>query len=224
MKMPPLACMIRKHRLFLAGTVVALAAFLIGTNGWMVAQANPRLYSQAASIPANRAALVLGCRPGSVYFQWRIEAAAELWHAGKARYLIVSGDNHLQSYNEPEEMKAALIWRGVPANRIYCDYAGFRTLDSVIRAKAIFGQDRLTIVSQPYHNCRALAIARHHGIAAIGFNARDWRRPWWRPVPPREWLARPVAWADLYLWHRNPKFYGPAIVLPETPLWAFCQP
>jgi SanA protein len=203
-----------RRRFLLAGIALALAGFFIGTNGWMIHQARHQLYNRAADIPANRAALVLGCRPGSAYFQWRIAAAAELWRQGKATCFIVSGDNHIDTYNEPEEMKAALIWRGVPADRIYCDYAGFRTLDSVIRAKAIFGQDRITIVSQAYHNCRAIAIARRHGIEAVGFNARDWRRPWWRPFPTRELFARPVAWADLYLWHRDPKFYGPAISLP----------
>ena len=95
----------------------------------------------------------------NLYFDYRILAAVELYKAGKIKYILISGDNRKKDYNEPEEMKKALIQKGVPAKFIYLDYAGFRTLDSVVRAKEVFGQNQLTIISQRFHNERAIYLA-----------------------------------------------------------------
>ena len=109
------------------------------------------------AVPRRRAAVVMGCVRtlsnglNNLYFSRRIDAAAELYKAGKVDCLIVSGDNHVKGYDEPSDMKESLAKAGVPADRIVCDYAGFRTLDTVVRAKKVFGLDSFIIVSQPDH-------------------------------------------------------------------------
>jgi len=131
-------------------------------------------FSDVAKVPVVDAALVLGTAPigpeggPNVYFVRRLDAAAALWKAGKAKYLIVSG-----SGEEPDAMRAGLIARGVPAAAIYRDAAGYRTWDSVVRARDIYGQKRLVIVSQRFHLSRALFLARQIGLEAWGYEARD---------------------------------------------------
>lgn len=109
----------------------------------------------------------------NLYYKYRIDAAQELYESGKVQKLIVSGDNAQVNYNEPKKMEDDLIARGVPEEDIQQDNAGFRTLDSIIRAKRVFGQDKLVIVSQEFHNKRAVFIAGHEGIDAVGYNALD---------------------------------------------------
>jgi SanA protein len=117
-----------------------------------------RLYSSTAAIPRRELGLVLGCSrhlgDGSPnpFFDTRVQAAAELFHAGKIDYLLVSGDNHTTGYNEANDMRNALLKSGIPAARIYCDFAGFRTLDSIVRAREVFGQSthiRVMLITDP---------------------------------------------------------------------------
>ena len=103
----------------------------------------------------------------NLYFLYRIQATADLYKAGKISYILISGDNSRSNYNEPESMKQALIRLGIPSKVIYLDYAGLRTLDSVVRAKKIFGQNSITIISQKFHNERAIFIAQAYGIDAL---------------------------------------------------------
>src|SRR5262249_5023793 len=131
----------------------------------------------------------------------------------KVDFLIVSGDNHVQGYDEPTDMKEALIERGVPSSRIYLDYAGFRTLDSVTRAKGIFLQDKITIVSQHFHNERAIFLASHDGIDAIGFDASDVAFAYALKTLLREQLARVKAALDVYVLHTKPHFLGRKIAV-----------
>jgi SanA protein len=126
----------------------------------------------------NRVALVFGCAEkinghDNLYFKYRIEAAYELWKAGKVRGFIVSGDNSRDDYNEPEDMKQSLTRKGVPSDKIVCDYAGLRTMDSVVRVEKIFGVKEVILVSQKFHNERAAYIAQKRGIDAVGYNAKD---------------------------------------------------
>lgn len=127
--------------------------------------------------PQGSVGLVLGCsknlgkgRP-NFYFTGRMQAAEQLWKSGRVSCLIVSGDNSSRYYNEPKDMKEALEQRGVPADRIVCDFGGLRTYDSVMRARDIFGVESITVVSQAEHAERAVAIARHLGMRAEGLNA-----------------------------------------------------
>lgn len=111
----------------------------------------PFLYDDPSVIPHYRVGLVLGTsertrsgRPNR-YFQNRIVAATELVRAGKVDHLLLSGDNSRKDYNEPGQMRQALIAAGVDSTKITLDFAGFRTLDSVVRAQKVFGTSKLTI-------------------------------------------------------------------------------
>ena len=162
-------------------------------------------------MPTHKVGLLLGTNPylknGSPnkYFTYRIEAAVALYEAGKIQYILVSGDNHKLGYNEPEEMKQALISKGVPEDRIVLDYAGFRTLDSVVRAKEVFGNEQFIIISQQFHNERALFLALHNDIKAVGFNAQDVTAYYGFKTRLREYLARTKLFLDLQ-WGVKPKF------------------
>jgi SanA protein len=114
-------------------------------------------------------------------------------------------------------MRRALLKLGVPANRVYCDYAGFRTLDSIVRAHRVFGQSSLTIVSQKFHNERAIFIALHKGIDAIGFNARGIVASESLVTQCREQLARVRTVLDVYLLDTPPKFLGDKIEIDGSP-------
>lgn len=171
-------------------------------------------YQNIDEIPYNKVAVILGTSKylldgrRNEYFANRISAAAELYRSGKASYFLVSGDNATRSYNEPREMRRELLKAGIPAERIYSDYAGFRTLDSIVRANAVFGQRSFTIVSQGFHNERAIFVARHFGINAIGFNAKDVDAYSGLKTRTRELMARVLCLVDLYLLDKQPKFLG----------------
>ncbi|MEO0445797.1 MAG: ElyC/SanA/YdcF family protein [Verrucomicrobiota bacterium] len=176
--------------------------------------ARGRLYESAADTPARRTGLVLGCAKTlgngrkNWFFELRMRAAADLYHAGKIQRILVSGDNSRKTYDEPSDMKEDLIRRGVPEAHIHCDYAGFRTLDSVVRAKEVFGQTQFTVVSQRFHNERAIFLARSRGVDAIGYNAKDVRRSRAVKTYLREKLARVKTVLDVYLLRTQPKFLG----------------
>ncbi len=178
--------------------------------------AGGRIFSSIETVPTNDVGLVLGTsrltkhgKP-NLHFNQRIEAAAALYHAGKVHHLLVSGDNHIAGYDEPTDMRNALVAAGVPVGAITCDYAGFRTLDSVVRAKEVFELQHCTIISEEFHCPRAVWIARQHGLDAVAFAAPDVSfKSWsWR-AEAREQLAQAWCAVDLYLLHRSPKFLGP---------------
>lgn len=174
------------------------------------------IYDNTDSIPEHNVALILGTsryigsRP-NLYFTYRIKAAEELYNTGKIDAFVVSGDNKHISYNEPRDMRKALIEVGVPDSIIYSDYAGFRTLDSVVRMNKVFGQKSYIIVSQEFHNERAIYIARHHGIDAYGYNAKDLnlnRSSYKTKI--RELFARVKVFVDILV-GKKPKFLGEPI-------------
>ncbi len=167
-------------------------------------------------LPKTKVAVVLGTAPNLVsgyqnyYFTYRIEAATKLYQSGKVTHFILSGDHGRKNYNEPEAMKQALIKNGVPENVIYLDYAGFRTLDSMIRAKEIFGQNEFIVVSQEFHNQRAVYIARQNGINAYGYNAKDVNKHAGLKTNIREYFARTKVFIDSFF-GIQPKFLGEKI-------------
>lgn len=169
------------------------------------------LYDDLNLVPACQVGLLLGTNPylknglPNKYFLYRIEAAVQLYQAKKIQYILVSGDNHRNDYNEPEEMKKALIKKGIPESSILMDYAGFRTLDSVVRAKTVFGKERFMIISQRFHNERALYLAQYNHIEAVGFNAQDVTAYYGLKTRVREYLARLKLFIDLWF-EVNPKF------------------
>lgn len=179
---------------------------------------NNAIYNDPALIPYCKVGLLLGTSPRlksgkpNLYFKYRIEAAVSLYKSGKISRILVSGDNRRSNYNEPEEIRKALVKKGIPNQDIILDYAGFRTLDSVIRAKKIFGQDSLTIISQPFHNERAIYLARHHKIHAIGFNAQDVKITTGIRTQTREYLARVKVFLDLWM-NKAPRYLGEPITI-----------
>jgi len=178
--------------------------------------AENKTYSNASNIKKNKVGLVLGTskilKNGRInlYFKYRINATVELYEKGMIDFVLVSGDNGNKNYDEPTDFKNELIKKGIPANKIYLDYAGFRTLDSVIRAKEIFGQTSLTIISQKFHNERAIYLAEKNGISAIGFNARDLTGKYGIKTRIREYFARTKAYIDV-IFGIQPKFLGEKI-------------
>ena len=151
----------------------------------------------------------------NLYFKYRIEAEAELWKAGKVDCLIVSGDNREKYYNEPVAMRKALVKAGVPFRKIACDYAGLRTLDSVVRAKKIFGLSEVTLISQKFQNERAAYIAKANGMDVVGFNAKDVHGYAARKTEDREVLARVKMWLDVHITNEQPRHLGDPVALPE---------
>ncbi len=180
--------------------------------------ASDRLYSSIKDIPYRRVGMVLGTNPigpsgdMNLYFKYRIDACVALYKARKISKILVSGDNHKKEYDEPQSMKDALMERGIPECDIVLDYAGFRTLDSVVRSNKVFGQTGLTIISQGFHNARAVCLALHNGIDAVGFNAKDIKRTkrYYMFGVVRELLARTKMYLDI-ITGKQPKFLGKAI-------------
>jgi SanA protein len=174
------------------------------------------VYSNLTSIPYNKVGLLLGTsrllvngQPNQ-YFINRIKATADLYLAHKIDIIVISGDNSRNDYNEPMDMKNELIKSGIPENRIYLDYAGFRTYDSVIRLDKIFGQSKFTIISQGFQNRRAIFISKHLGLDAIGYNAKDVDAYSGFKTKLREKFARVKVFLDL-LTDKEPKFLGERI-------------
>lgn len=153
--------LIKRIALSLGAFLLLITAFTIYANIRVEKAANERIYTDLDSIPYNKVALLLGTNPlnkwgrPNSYFTNRIKTASELYHAGKVDYIIASGDNHTKEYDEPTAMRDSLMAHGIPEDRIILDFAGFRTFDSVVRAKEVFGCDSLTIISQADHNARA---------------------------------------------------------------------
>jgi SanA protein len=178
-----------------------------------------KLYSDTKSIPYNKVGLLLGTSKNlasgypNLYYDYRIEAATRLLKEGKIKYLIISGDNGRKEYSEPEDMRASLMAAGIDSSVIFLDYAGFRTFDSMVRLKEIFSQDSVTIISQQFHNERAIYMAEKEGIAAIGFNAADVSAKYGFRVLLREKLARVKVFVDYWL-GKKPKFLGSKVIIP----------
>ena len=134
--------------------------------------------------------------------------AAELYQSGKVKYFIVSGDNRTKYYNEPIEMKKALVKSGVPDSVITLDYAGLRTLDTIVRCKEIFGQDTITIITQPFHCYRALFISNYYNMNAVAVMTEDPNPESGGRVYMREYFARAKAILDLYIFKTSPRHMG----------------
>ncbi len=208
--------LILKNLLFFTAMVLAVT---ITCNLWVIFSTQSRVHTTLEKIPENEVALVLGTskrfmdgRPNR-FFKYRMEAAADLFKQGGIKHLILSGDNNTRYYNEPADMKTALLALGVPTKAITLDYAGFRTLDSIIRCKEIFGQEKITIVTQKFHSYRALFISDFYELQAEVYAAQNIPLTKSIQVVVRELFARPKAIIDLYLLKKSPKFLGEKEVL-----------
>jgi SanA protein len=208
-----------KKRLFKWSFAIIFLLFfsIICCNYWISNSTKTQLYSDSNSIPARKVGLVLGASKKTnrgttnIYFTYRILAAYQLFKANKVQYLLLSGDNHNKDYDEPSDMREALMALGVPDSCIVLDYAGFRTLDSVERCAEVFGEDSITIISQEFHNQRALFIANKNNINAIGFNAQEVSKNYSFKTRLREYFARVKCALDIYVFYTSPKFLGDKI-------------
>lgn len=199
----------------LAITLSLIIGIIIFANWKIPHDTEDYLFDDVEDIPKQKVALVLGASKYlgnskylNHYFIHRIDAAVKLYKAGKIKAFVVSGDNSRRSYNEPEDMRQELIKNGVSEDIIYLDYAGFRTLDSVVRMNKIFEQDSFIIVSQQFHNERGVFLAQYYGLTAYGYNAKD--------VPlnrssvrtkVREVFARVKVFVDIII-DKQPKYLG----------------
>jgi len=192
--------------LAVAGSLAFLTLILV-CNVWIIHATKGRVFYDTRSLPANRDGLVLATGKlmengrTNQHFVRRVEAAAELYHAGKVQRLILSGD---KGHDEPMELKRALLARGVPESAMVLDNYGLRTLDSVVRARDVFRCERLTIISERFHDFRALFLSRYYGIDAVAYAPPDLPFRWMIKSSLRESLARVKAVLDLYVLKTRP--------------------
>ncbi len=195
--------------------VIVTVMGLVSIDIYISKHAEADLYNNIKKIPAKQAVLLLGTAKyiakgkKNYFYIYRIRAAVQLFKSGKVKAIVVSGDNGTKYYDETTTMQKDLIKAGIPSRYITLDYAGFRTLDSVVRAEAIFDLKDYIIVSQKFHLERALFITKAKGQKVIGFTAKDilGTAAAYR-MKAREYLARAKAFLDVYILHTEPKFYG----------------
>lgn len=185
-----------------------------GSNYWIIRATKDRIFHDVSNVPNKKVGLLLGTsklnhfgKP-NLYFNYRIDAAVALYQSGKIRHILVSGDNSIKEYDEANDMRDALITAGVPDSCITLDFAGFRTLDSVVRCLKIFGQTDITIISQEFHDQRALFIADKYGMNAVAFATKEVPAKYSIKTTLREYFAKFKAVIDLYVIHKEPKFLG----------------
>ncbi len=216
-----------RRSIFLKRAVIALeltilipVVLLISANLIISTGTKDYLFDEVTEIPHNMVGLVLGTSPRvrnggpNPYFTNRMQAAAELFHNGNVNYLIVSGDNRSMYYNEPQYMRKALVDLGVPDSVIFTDNAGLRTLDSVLRARDVFGQQHITVISQRFHNQRAIYLARRKGMDAYAFNAPDVPANLDDRTRTREWFAKLNVFWDLLI-NKQASEQGERIVIGD---------
>ena len=216
--------------------LVLLGAFLLAVG--VLAAANVRVLwvgnrfvlHDPTHLPTSATGVVLGTSPRShgaeanPFFEGRMDAAARLYHEGVLTKLLLSGDNRRADYNEPGAMREALLARGIPSAAITLDYAGFRTLDSVIRAQKVFHTENTLIITDDFHLPRALFIAAEIGLPAVGFASASvpLRRSFRTRL--REILSRARACLDVYVWKTQPRFLGAPVPLSRDPVDAANPP
>ena len=210
----------RLRKILLAGFICAALAVVsvLALNEWIVRSTRSAVFTEMNALPQNDVALVLGTGKllrgsGKInpHFRKRVEAAAALYHAGKVKHLLLSGDNHVAGYDEPTDMAEALMALEVPPSAMTLDYAGFRTLDSVVRARKVFGQSRVTIVTDDFHAARSVFLARHEGLDAVAFCSVKVSTLFSARTRVREVGARVKAALDVYVLNTRPHFLGEPI-------------
>lgn len=197
----------------LVATGLALSV-LVASNIWVIKSTEDDVFTNFKDVPDASVALVLGTSNKltnglpNPFFNNRIATAAALYKEGKVTHFILSGDNRTIYYNEPFEMRKALLKWGVPDSVITLDYAGLRTLDSIVRCKEIFGQDKIIIITQPFHSYRALFISRYYNMDAVAIITQEPIEEATFKVYFREYFARTKAILDLYILKTAPHHLG----------------
>ena len=204
------------YALFIIITLVVITALVL--DRWISWKTAPYIYDDLTTLPHRQVGVVLGTakyyRTGVInqYYRYRIQGAINAYNSGKVNYLLVSGDNALRSYNEPRTMRRDLIAAGVDPANIVLDFAGFRTLDSIVRTRKVFDTNDFIIITQRFHCERALFIAQHMGIRAQCYAVPSPKDMW--NIRLREVAARLGAIVDLYIMKREPRFLGPLVPIP----------
>ena len=202
--------------LIISGIIVSILT--IWANAIVTNSTKSFITDDTANVVYNQVGLLLGTSRNlkngneNDFFFNRIDATVQLFKSGKIKNIIISGDNSHTNYNEPLDMKVELVRNGIPDSVIYLDYAGFRTLDAVVRAKEIFGQSSYIVISQKFHNERAVYLARNYGIDAYGYNAKEVTAYKGFKTKLRELFARDKMFLDL-MFGVKPKFLGERIIL-----------
>ncbi|ORM52835.1 vancomycin high temperature exclusion protein [Pantoea conspicua] len=200
--------------------ILLMVATALGLDRWISWKTAPLIYENVSSLPHRQVGVVLGTakyyRTGVInqYYLYRMQGALNAYNSGKVNYLLLSGDNALQSYNEPMTMRRDLIKAGVDPADIVLDYAGFRTLDSIVRTRKVFDTNDFIIITQRFHCERALFIALQLGIQAQCYAVPSPKNM--LSVRFREVGARLGALADLFLLKREPRFLGPLVPIPAV--------
>lgn len=186
---------------------------------WIEYSSVKHLYNDVNKIPECYTGVLLGTSAhlsdgsDNLYFSYRIDAAVKLYESKKVKKIILSGDNRVNEYNEPQDMRKALILRGVPDSCLVLDYAGLRTFDSMVRCKEVFGQDSVIVISQQFHTARAVFISEKIGLTAFGFNAKKVTTQKTIKIKFREFFSRIKCVLDLYILNTKPKHLGDKIVI-----------
>lgn len=196
---------------------------ILSLDSWISYKTKPHIYNDYEQLPYTPIGVVLGTskyiKGGGInsFYKNRIDGAIDLYWLGKIDYLLLSGDNARLSYNEPITMRRDLLKANIPDSAIVLDYAGFRTLDSVIRANKVFDANNFTIITQEFHCERALFIAQFQGIQAQCFAVPSPDNMFM--VRVRELFARSGTFADLYILNKEPKFLGPMLpIIADEPI------
>jgi SanA protein len=201
-------------RIIILGFIGILVILLMNFN--VQQKSKGKTFDTVAEVPAKKVGLLLGTgklirgKWINLFYKYRIEAAVALYKAGKIKYILISGDNGREGYDEPTSMKEDLIAAGVPESAIILDYAGFRTLDSVVRCKKVFGEEDIIVISQKFHNERAIYLAESNEMKAIAYNAEDTKGKYGLKTHLREYLARVKMYLDIWV-GKDPKFLGEEI-------------
>ena len=160
-------------------SILTIVIIIASCNLIVIHYSKDKLYDNAKDIPYKEVGLLLGTSPrtkgghANIYYAYRVEAAVKLYKAKKIGRILISGDGREKNYDEPKYIRRDLIKRGIPANKIILDRKGLRTFDSVIRAKEVYGYSEFTVISQKFHNERAVFLAGYNDMDAIGCNAKD---------------------------------------------------
>jgi len=208
----------RKYLIIILAAFIIVFAFTILANIAVNHTAKSFIYDDILKVKPTNVGLLLGTSRNlkngaeNAFFFNRIDATVDLYQGGKIKNIIISGDNSKADYNEPADMKAELVKSRIPDSIIYLDCAGFRTLDAVVRARDIFGQSSFIVISQKFHNERAVYLARKFGINAFGYNAKEVVAFKGFKTKLREFFARGKMFLDLFFGVK-PKFLGEKVII-----------
>jgi SanA protein len=196
--------------------LVLASVSIAAANAFVTSRTAPRIVDTVSAAPSRTVAIVPGARVDrdgtpSPILRDRLETARALFAAGRVGRILVSGDHSRADYDEVNAMHRWLVANGVPSDAIYLDHAGLRTLDTMERARRVFGVRDAIVCTQRFHLARSLFLAEAAGIDAVGVVSDRSVYPGRRVDAVRETFARSRAVLDRYVLHTQPHWLGDAI-------------